>query len=162
PAARRGPAGHRGRPDRGALRDQPARRQGRGRGGRGGLAAGDDERAGRCAVHRRRDAYRHAGDAGDGVEGDRHREGGVIEAGRGGGRRGGAPAGRERPGGRPRRPPRGERIPPGRRGGGRGGGRPPPGGGGDGGGGAGAPAPPADQTIIQVPALPSVPVESAL
>ena len=72
PAARRGPAGHRGRPDRGALRDQPARREGRGRGRRGRLAAGGDQRAGRCAG--RTTGVRHIdmpATPESGVEGDR-------------------------------------------------------------------------------------------
>ena len=45
------------------LRDQPARRQGLRRGGLRGLAAGGDERAGRCARRARRHAHRHAGNA---------------------------------------------------------------------------------------------------
>ena len=84
PAARGGPAGHRGRPDRGALRDQPARREGRGRGRRGRLAAGADQRGGGRAGGRRRAPHRHAGDAGGGVEGAARGQGGA-ETRRGGG-----------------------------------------------------------------------------
>ena len=55
------------RPPPGAGHDQPARRQGLRRGGLRRLAAGGDERAGRCAVVRQ--AYRHAGDARARLEG---------------------------------------------------------------------------------------------
>jgi carbon-monoxide dehydrogenase large subunit len=68
-AARRRPAGHRGRTDRGALRHQPARREGRRRGRRGGQPAGGDERAGRCAARRRHHEAGYAGHTRGDLEG---------------------------------------------------------------------------------------------
>ena len=47
----------------------PARREGRRRGGRGGQPAGADQRADRCTGRGRRVAHRHAGNAGEGVAG---------------------------------------------------------------------------------------------
>ena len=65
----------RGRQPRRADQDQPARRQGRGRGRLRRRAAGGDERGERRAVATRHPPFRNAGDAGEVVEGDHGGEG---------------------------------------------------------------------------------------
>ncbi len=77
-AAGRRPAGHRGGTGRSAVRVEPARREGRGRGRRGGQPAGGDQRHHRRAAAIRGDAYRHAGHAGEGLAGNHAGEGGLI------------------------------------------------------------------------------------